>query len=137
EPASAVLAPASRAYDVVFDTRGRKQAGPFRFRLWINDVSPPTAKLQTPTVNRFGRLVVSVADPGSGVDPTSLSARIDGSKASASYSAGTATVLLGGLASGKHTLELTVSDYQETKNMESFGDPLANTRVYRTSFTVR
>jgi hypothetical protein len=137
EPVSAVLAPASRTYDVVFDSRSRSQAGPFTFRLWMNDVSSPTAKLPTPTVNRFGRLVLPVSDSGSGVDPSSISARIDGNRASAAYSAGRVTVQLGGVASGKHVLELVVSDYQETKNMEAYGEPLANTRVYRASFTVR
>jgi hypothetical protein len=32
---------------------------------------------------------------------------------------------------------VTVSDYQETKNMESYGAVLPNTRVYRASFTVK
>jgi len=32
---------------------------------------------------------------------------------------------------------VTASDLQETKNMESFGGVLPNTRVYRASFTVR
>jgi hypothetical protein len=137
EAVSAVIAPASRMYDVVFDTRGRIQAGPFTFRLWMNDTSPPTAKLQTPAVERSGRLVVAVTDTGSGVEPGSVSARIDGTRASASYAAGRVTVDTGTRSSGKHTLELTVSDYQETKNMESYGEPFANTRVYRASFTIK
>jgi subtilisin family serine protease len=137
EPVSAVLAPASRTYDVVFDTRGRSQAGPFKFRLWMNDITPPTARLLTPAANRSGKLIVAVSDPGSGVDPSSMTARIDGNRASAAYAAGRVTVQLGGLVSGKHTLELSVADYQETKNMESYGEPFANTRVYRATFTVR
>ncbi len=80
EPVVAVIAPASRSYDVVFDTRGRSQAGPFTFRLWVNDTAPPTAKLLTPTVASSGRLLVSVQDKGSGVDESSLVARIDGYK---------------------------------------------------------
>lgn len=137
EPVAAVIAPASRAYDVVFDTRSRAAAGPFRFRLWINDTTPPAAKLLTPVVDGAGRLVVAVSDAGSGVDPSSLAARIDGKKASPSYVPGRVTVVLGGLASGKHTLELAVSDFQETKNMESFGGILPNTRNFRATFTVR
>jgi subtilisin family serine protease len=137
EPVAAVIAPASRAYDVVFDTRSRSGAGPFTFHLWINDTAPPTAKLLTRAVSRSSSLRVSVQDAGSGVDPSSLFARIDGSKTSLSYAPGRVTIALGGLRKGRHTLELTVADYQETKNMESFGGILPNTRVYRASFTVK
>ena len=137
EPVSAVIAPASRMYDVVFDTRSRATAGPFTFRLWINDTAPPTAKLLTSTVTGSGRLVVAVNDAGSGVDPTSLAALVDNSKARLSYATGRVSVELNGLAKGKHTLLLTVSDFQETKNMETFGGILPNTRVYRATFAVR
>ena len=47
------------------------------------------------------------------------------------------TVPLAGLLAGKHTVELTVSDYQESKNMESFGEPLPNTHVFRATFTAK
>ena len=136
EPVAAVIAPASRAYDVVFDTRSRKTAGPFTFRLWINDVTPPVVKLLTPTVGSTGRLQLSVRDSGSGVDPSSLSASIDGTKVPLTYASGTVTVVVGGLLGGRHTIELTVSDYQETKNMETFGGVLPNTRDFRASFTL-
>jgi hypothetical protein len=139
EPVSAVIAPASRAYDVVFDTTSRAQSGAFTFRLWIDDRTPPAVKLLTATVSRSGALRLSAADSGSGVDPGSLSASVDGKKATVSYSAGIATVPLGGflLTSGRHTVRLTVSDWQETKNMESFGSILPNTRTFRASFNVR
>ena len=137
EPVSAVIAPASRAYDVVFDTRSRRTAGPFTFRLWIDDTTPPTAKLLTSAATGSGELRVAVADAGSGIDPSSLAARVDTGKVDLSYSSGRVTVELNGLAKGRHTLQLTVSDFQETKNMESFGGILPNTRVYRATFTVR
>jgi hypothetical protein len=139
EPVSAVIAPSSRIYDVVFDTRGRSQAGPFTFRLWINDTAPPVVKLLAQTVSAGqAKLLLSVTDKGSGVDPSSLVARVDGQKRGVSVlSGGKVAVIVDGLARGKHTLELTVSDYQETKNMEAFGNPLPNTRDYRASFTVR
>ena len=54
--AIAVIAPASRSYDVVFDTSSRNTAGPFTFRLWINDVTPPSAKLLTPVVKLHRKL---------------------------------------------------------------------------------
>jgi hypothetical protein len=38
------------------------------------------------------------------------------------------------MASGRHTLNLTVSDYQETKNMENVARILPNTRTVRTTF---
>jgi hypothetical protein len=137
-PVVAVIAPASRTYDVVFDTRGRTQAGPFTFRLWFNDSAPPTVKLlNTSTSSGVTKIVAAVADKGSGVDPASIVARIDGSRRAASYAGGKVTVLGGVLSAGSHTLEVTVSDYQETKNMESYGAVLPNTRVYRASFTVK
>src|SRR5262249_14625411 len=115
-------------------TRGRSQAGPFTFRLWINDTAPPTVKLLASSPSK---LVLSVTDDGSGGDATSIAVRVDGSRRPATYAGGQVSVSGDGLSGGKHTLELTVSDIQETKNMESFGDPLPNTRVYRASFTVK
>jgi subtilisin family serine protease len=137
EPVSAVIAPASRAYDVVFDTRGKSTAGPFTFRLWIDDTTPPTAKLLTPLVSGSGELRVAVNDAGSGIDPTSLAARLDNAKTQFSYSSGVVSVDLNGLSKGKHTLQLTVADFQETKNMETYGSVLPNTRVYTARFTVK
>jgi hypothetical protein len=137
-PVSGVIAPASRTYDVVFDTRGLRQAGPFTFRLWINDVTPPVVKLQTTSVPAgTARLVASVVDKGSGVDPSSLEARVDGTKRPLTYSAGKVTVVAPGLSGGTHSFELSASDYQETKNMETYGGVLPNTRDYRASFTVK
>jgi hypothetical protein len=132
EPVSAVIAPSSRAYDVVFDTRGKTQAGPFTFKLWVNDTAPPVVKvLKSPA----GRVDLSLTDTGSGVDPSSLSLLVDGAKHLLSYSSG--KVVVSGLGPGPHKLELTVSDYQESKNMESFGGILPNTRVFRATVTVR
>jgi hypothetical protein len=134
-----VIAPAARAYDVVFDTPSRARAGAFTFRLWINDTTPPVVKLLTKTVSRGGLLKLSVVDSGSGVDPGSLVARVDGKKAAMVYTAGTVTVRLDGLflTSGRHTVQLTASDWQETKNMESFGNVLPTTRNFSASFIVR
>ena len=84
-----------------------------------------------PTLQGYAAAVMEAADP------SSLAARIDGSKTDLSYASGRATIVLNGLAAGKHTLELTVGDLQETKNMESFGGVLPNTRVFRASFSVR
>jgi subtilisin family serine protease len=139
EPVSAVVAPAARVYDVVFDTVSRAASGPFTFRLWINDTTPPVVKLLTKSVSRGALLRLSAFDAGSGIDPGSLVAMIDGKKVPAHYAAARVTVPLNGLflAAGRHTLQVTLSDWQETKNMESFGGILPNTRNYRASFTVR
>jgi len=137
-PVVGVIAPASRTYDVVFDTRGRTQAGQFTFRLWFNDNAPPTVKLLDTTVSSgVTKVIATVTDKGSGVDPASLLARVDGSRRAASYANGKVTVLGGVLSPGSHTLEISVSDYQETKNMESYGGILPNTRDYRATFTVK
>jgi hypothetical protein len=131
EPVSAVIAPSSRTYDVVFDTRGKSQAGPFTFKLWINDTAPPAVKVSK---SAAGRVDLAVTDRGSGVDPSSLSLLVDGAKHSLSYSPG--EVVITGLGAGVHKLELTVSDFQESKNMESFGGILPNTRVFRATVRV-
>jgi len=137
-PVSGVIAPASRTYDIVFDTRSRGQAGSFTFRLWINDVSPPVVKLETASVAAgTDKLVASIVDRGSGVDASSIDVHVDNLKRSFAYSAGKLIVATPGLSGGKHSLEVTVSDYQETKNMETYGGVLPNTRDYRASFTVK
>jgi hypothetical protein len=38
---------------------------------------------------------------------------------------------------GRHVLNFSVADYQETKNMEDVARIRPNTRTVRTSFTVR
>jgi hypothetical protein len=37
---------------------------------------------------------------------------------------------------GRHRLQLQISDYQEEKNMESFGPILPNTRTLAATFNV-
>jgi signal transduction histidine kinase len=51
----------------VFETRSRSAAGPFSFRLWIDDRTPPRVRL----LGRAAKtaLVLSVADSGSGIKP--------------------------------------------------------------------
>jgi hypothetical protein len=75
-----------------------------------------------------------VGDGGSGVDPLSLQVRIDAEFVPASFSSGRARVPLAGIARGRHSLTFTVSDYQETKNMENVPRILPNTRTLRTTF---
>jgi hypothetical protein len=42
----------------------------------------------------------------------------------------------GGLSRGRHRLELQVSDYQESRNMENATAILPNSAVLRTTFVV-
>ena len=42
-------------YDVVFDTRSAAQAGPFKFRFWLNDTTPPTTLWPFPHAGQEGR----------------------------------------------------------------------------------
>ena len=134
-PVSGVDLPAAGDYDIVFDTPSGRAAGAFTFRFWIDDTTAPTVRV----VSR-GRtaLRVAVADTGSGVDAPSLSVTVDRRRlSSAKLSAGGVRVPLRGLRPGRHTLRVTVSDRQETKNMENVGPILPNTRTLTTTVVVR
>jgi hypothetical protein len=137
--ASAAVLPLAGEYDIVLDTRSAAQAGPFSFRYWIDDRAAPTLALGTPVVARGATLAVRATDAGSGVDPGSIVARVDGVKRSIRYSSALARIVVapGSLAPGRHTLVLTAADYQETKNNENQARILGNTRTLRTTFVVR
>jgi subtilisin family serine protease len=138
EPVAGAILPAAGTYDVVFDTPSARRAGVYRFRFWVNDTTPPEARLRTPSAARGGTLSVAVSDSGSGVDPKSLSARVDGAVASTTNRAGLVTVRLSSrLGPGRHRLVLQVSDYQEAKNDEDVGPILPNTRTLRATFRIR
>jgi hypothetical protein len=77
-----------------------------------------------------------VSDGGSGVDPQSLTAKIDGKTANISFVRGRAVVGLGATAPGRHTLVFTAADYQELKNMENVPQILPNTRTFSAAFRV-
>jgi hypothetical protein len=136
DPVAGAVLPRPGLYDVVFDTPSRAAAGRFRFRFWISDTTPPTVRLLR---GGSGPLVVAVRDRGSGVDPRLLGVRVDGRARAFSYDAvrGRVFVSRAGLAAGRHRLVVSVSDYQEAKNMEDVRRILPNTRVLRTTFTAR
>jgi subtilisin family serine protease len=136
-PVVGAVLPEAGAYDVVFDTPRASQAGRFVFRFWIDDTTPPTARLVTPTVPRGGQLAVRVSDGGSGVDPASITATVDGRPVRTSVVGGRALVSTSRVMRGTHTLVFQVSDYQEAKNMENSGPILPNTRTLRVRFSVR
>jgi hypothetical protein len=128
-----VVRPAPGVFDVVFDTPRGGRPGSFRFRYWIGDTAPPSVRALR-VRGRF--LEVAVSDSGSGLDPASLSARIDGDDSSVSLAGTKARVSLAGVSRGRHALTLSVADYQETKNMENVARVLPNTRTLRTTFVV-
>jgi hypothetical protein len=136
-PAVGVFRPAPGAYEIVFDSLGRRRAGPFTFRFWLNDRTPPFVRLLTRTVSRGARLLVRVTDRGSGVDPSTLTARVDGSYRRITFGGAIARVALGNLGPGRHRLVYTASDYQESKNNENASAVLPNTRRLTTTFVLR
>jgi hypothetical protein len=137
EPVVGVFRPAAGAYDLVFDTASRRVAGPFTFRYWVNDTTPPSARLLTRTVRSGSPLRLVVHDAGSGVDPMSMLAQVDGRYRRVLYRGARVEIPLGRLARGRHQLVFSVADYQETKNTEDASKTLPNTRRLRATFVVR
>jgi subtilisin family serine protease len=139
-PVAAAVRPAPGSYDVVFDTPARVVPGKFTFRFWVDDQTPPAVKLLSAAAKRNGNLELTVSDGGSGVDPRSLTALIDGKPAKVTYKAGRAVnhavVSLLSVGPGPHALVFTAADYQELKNFENVLRILPNTRVLRTQFRV-
>jgi hypothetical protein len=130
------IRPDPGAYDVVFDTPSRRAAGKFTFRFWIGDTKPPRLRLLTSRVPTGRGLVLRIADAGSGVDPASLHATIDGRDVPIHYRSGRATIPAAFVAPGRHTLVVRASDRQEVKNMENTGPILPNTATLRARFAV-
>jgi minor extracellular serine protease Vpr len=117
---------------------GRREAGHYVLRSWVNDVTPPSAHLLTVRVST-GRptLVVRTLDTQSGVDPLSLAIGYKGVLVGASeYDAttGIATFPLPqsapSLTAGRLHLRLVSSDFQEAKNVNTTGTAIMpNTRT--------
>ena len=139
EPRSIVGAvrPAPGTYDLVFDTVGRGAAGPFRFRFWVDDTTPPRLRLATRTVSRGSPVRVAATDAGAGVDPLSLVARVGNRPRPARFDRGAVVVSTRGLPRGTHRLYLRVSDHQETRNQENVPLILPNTAVLQTTIRIR
>jgi len=123
--------PARGAYDLVLETTPKSRPGPFTIRWWLNDTTPPRLRL-LPVQGDDVR--ITATDGGSGVDPSSISASVDGSATSATWSAGTFRIHL---TPGRHKLIVRVSDYQETKNMEDVLPNGQGTSVTPNTATVR
>ena len=128
--------PGAGDYDIVFDSPTVSGAGPFTFRFWIGDTTPPSVRLVS---SRGGLLRISARDTGSGIDPSATRLFVDGRRRSARFDASRGLVLasISKLRRGRHTLQVLVSDYQESKNMENVHRILPNTRRLKTAFVVR
>jgi hypothetical protein len=128
--AGAVL-PVPGTYDIVFDTRAKSLAGPFSFRYWVNDTKPPTLR---PVDSDPGTVAVSITDAGSGVDPRSLQATVDGHDVRVRYIDGKAIVRAD---PGKRNVVFQASDFQEAKNMEDVAKIRPNTATLTRTVVVR
>ncbi len=128
--AGAVL-PLPGTYDIVFDTRTASRAGPFQFRYWVNDTKPPQLRLAR---SEPGTIAVAITDGGSGVDPRSITATIDGRSAHVTFADGTAVLKA---LPGSHNVVVQASDYQETKNMEDVVKIKGNTATLSRTVVVR
>ncbi|HEY6152036.1 MAG TPA: S8 family serine peptidase [Gaiellaceae bacterium] len=138
EPVVGVFRPARGTYDLVFDTASRRVAGPFTFRFWVNDTTPPSVRLRARTFRAGAPIRLTVRDRGSGVDLTSMVARVDRRYRRVLLGRnGGVEVLVGRLSPGRHSLLFIAADYQETKNTEDAVKTLPNTRRYATTFVVR
>jgi subtilisin family serine protease len=135
--AAGAVRPRAGSYDVVFDSSTAANAGAYGFRFWINDVRPPTVHLARASVKRGVPLRISVSDAGSGVDPTTAKVTIDGSERQTTFGSGVLSVRTVGVKRGTHRLRLQVSDYQESRNMESVPPILPNTRVLTATIVIR
>jgi subtilisin family serine protease len=122
--------PGPGAYDIVFDTTSDSAAGPFTFRFWVNDTTPPRLRLLKTVGND---VMIAATDSGAGVDPTSIAATVDGRAVGATWKAGVIHVKV---SPGRHTLVVSVADFQETKNMEDV-TPLHGTSVTPNTATLQ
>ena len=137
EPVSSVTLPSAGDYDVVFDTPTGARPGKFTFRYWVNDRTPPSVALLSRATTAAAGLRLSVTDSGSGVDPSTLHATVDGKSRVVRYANGRAVVALKALAPGTHALTFVASDIQESKNNENSGPVLPNTRTFHAAFATR
>jgi minor extracellular serine protease Vpr len=120
------------------DFTGRRLAGTWRLRSWVNDLRRPTIRMLTTRVSA-GRptVAVQVLDKGSGVDPSSLAFGygqvVIGAAAYDPFTGVAVFPLPTGaprLRVGRPRVAFLGADHQEAKNASSYGgDVLPNTRV--------
>jgi hypothetical protein len=134
--AGAIL-PEAGTYAIVFDSPTRAGAGAFRFRLWVNDTTPPRIVPAARTVRLGLPVRLRATDAGAGVDPRSLEARLDGRPVTARLRDDEIRVSTTGVRPGRRLLRVQLGDHQETRNMENVARILPNTRVFTAWITIR
>ena len=133
---AAVLLPSPGRYTVVFDSPRPGQAGRFSFRVWIDDTTPPLVTLVS-RVATGGRLLARARDAGAGVDPAAIWYRIGNGPLRRGQLTGNLAVFdVSRASTGRHRLELRISDRQEAKNNENLADLLPNTRILHATIRV-
>jgi hypothetical protein len=140
--AAGVIFPSLKRYYVAVDSTqdlftGKALRGRYRLRYWVNDLRPPVVRLLTRRV-AAGRPTIAVRaqDTGAGVDPYSMLIAYHGvAVAAAAYdsSAGIAIFVLPSEAPrirrGRNLTLIAASDFQESKNVATFGPNVTpNTR---------
>ncbi len=135
-PVAGAALPSAGDYDIVFDSAAVSGAGTFTFRFWIGDTTPPRLRLLSA---RGGLLRISAREAGSGIDTNTLRVAVDGEGRQARYDARRQLIIASvrGLRRGRHRLAVSVSDHQESKNMENVRRILPNTGRLRAAFLVR
>jgi minor extracellular serine protease Vpr len=141
--AAGVSFPSAGTYYVSVDSgrdrfSGKRLAGRYVLRSWVNDVRPPTLQLLTTRVSA-GRptLVFRSVDTQSGVDPESLTIGYQGVLvAVGTYDRATGIAsfplpkTVPALAVGARQVRMISSDYQEAKNIDTSGSSIMpNTRT--------
>jgi hypothetical protein len=142
--------PRQQAFYVAVDSgrdrfTGRRLAGRYLLRSWVNDVTPPHVRVLTRRVSA-GRptFALRVRDAGAGVDPLSLVLGVRSSLVGASaYDRESGLALfplprrIAALRPGRLRTLARASDFQEAKNVNTAGpSTMPNTRFLRTAIRV-
>jgi hypothetical protein len=141
---AATVFPRLKRYYVSVDSTqdvytGKPLRGRYRLRYWVNDLRPPTIRLLTRRV-AAGRptLAVRVQDSGSGVDPFSLLLSYGPSVlGGTAYDAGSGVGVFvlprsaPQLRRGSTRAIFGASDFQEAKNITTFGPNVMPNTSYR------
>ncbi len=137
KPVVGAILPDPGTYTFVFDTPTGAKPGAFTFRFWVNDTTAPSIRALSRTVVAGHPIQFAVHDAGAGVDPSSLHVRLGRKAVRVAYAGGVLSIRTKGLPPGTRPVTVMASDYQETKNMEDVGPVLPNTRILRTTVTLK
>jgi subtilisin family serine protease len=136
--------PRQKAFYVSVDSgvdafSGRRLAGPYLLRAWINDLRPPRLQLLTTRVSA-GRptIVTRAVDAGAGVDPLSLVIGYRRALVGAAFYDPVSGVAIFPLPKaaptvrkGRTRLLMSASDFQETKNVNTSGNNIMPNTAFR------